>query len=287
MAFSTHSSTVHPEERCAGYESPQVSRHVEYMHSPHGGAGRSDRRSLSTAGGGPEENRVRPSVPSLVVAGATRARPLRLRLSLGVVVVAAMCVFTVGPAIALWMVSWQAGNDGINSIHSQGQSSVEMVAVALRSSLMRSTRSAFMDLVEPAETIVYTEAARFRSYGLLDLPGDTILADFGRITEALALQYDVWGSRSVSMVDYTLLLPTENPTIAWGPYLTYTWFNMDVVANTPKLTMYMVLGTRDLALGNATVAAFSFVNLTTLRALPPFLNLTTSLYTFPTKVSRP
>eukprot|EP00906_Rhabdomonas_costata_P019336 RCo028257 len=200
MAFSTHSSTVHPEERCAGYESPQVSRHVEYMHSPHGGAGRSDRRSLSTAGGGPEENRVRPSVAS--VAASTKARSQGVRLPLRVVVVAAMCVFTVGPAIALWMVSWQAGNDGINSIHSQGQSSVEMVAVALRSSLMRSTRSAFMALVQPSETLIFTQAARVRSYGLLDLPVDTLLANFTPIAESLALQYDLRGSRFVSMTDY-------------------------------------------------------------------------------------
>eukprot|EP00906_Rhabdomonas_costata_P005679 RCo008465 len=89
------------------------------------------------------------------------------RFQLKLVIVIAMCVFTVGPAIALWMVSWQTGNNGINSINSLGQSSVEAVTLQLRSSTMRSTQSAFMALVQPSEDLSLTSSYRLKGTGVL------------------------------------------------------------------------------------------------------------------------
>ena len=57
------------------------------------------------------------------------------RVPLKLVIVISMCVFTVGPAIALWMVSWHSGNNGISSINDMGQSSVEVSCFPLRYSV--------------------------------------------------------------------------------------------------------------------------------------------------------
>eukprot|EP00906_Rhabdomonas_costata_P019330 RCo028244 len=216
-----------------------------------------------------------------------QAGPRLLRLPLRVVVVAAMCIFTVGPAIALWMVSWQAGNNGVNSIHSQGQSSVEGVTVSLRASMMRSTRSAFMELVQPTETMIYTESLRFKSFDLLGFSGDTILANFSDIAESLALQYDLRGSRFVSMTDYTLLLPTANASIACGPYLTYAWFNIDVLTYDLKPTVYLIVSTPDPAADNTSVMVYTYVDQTALTPQFSFYSQVDPLYTTPTEITRP
>ena len=50
----------------------------------------------------------------------------RPRISFKIVIMAMMGVFTVGPAISLWMISWQAGMGGVTSVYSLGQSSVEV-----------------------------------------------------------------------------------------------------------------------------------------------------------------
>ena len=62
---------------------------------------------------------------SFVVSERSHGRKA-IRVPLKLVIVVSMCIFTVGPAIALWMVSWQTGNNGINSINNLGQNSVQV-----------------------------------------------------------------------------------------------------------------------------------------------------------------
>eukprot|EP00906_Rhabdomonas_costata_P004629 RCo006808 len=106
------------------------------------------------------------------LAGGSPAMALQLRRRIGfsirLVMVASMCLFTIGPAVALWMVSWHAGTSGVADVHAQSQSSVEDVTVTLREYMMVATQTAFMALVEPTEALVLAQALRLKGSGAVE-----------------------------------------------------------------------------------------------------------------------
>eukprot|EP00906_Rhabdomonas_costata_P037187 RCo052282 len=44
----------------------------------------------------------------------------KLRVPLKAVILVTMCVFTLAPALVLWLVSWNAGNSGVQSLNTLG-----------------------------------------------------------------------------------------------------------------------------------------------------------------------
>eukprot|EP00906_Rhabdomonas_costata_P019236 RCo028078 len=162
-----------------------------------------------------------------------------LRLPLKVVIMVSMCLFTVGPAIALWMVSWQTGNNGINSINRRGQSSVEDVAVGFRRATMRSTESAFMDLIQPTEDLILTESCRLKGSVLLSYSGPGAVLNYTSILDRMAIFYDMRASRHLSTITYELyLLPSVSyPQMKTTLKVQWTSF--------PRMNVNALLGTND------------------------------------------
>eukprot|EP00906_Rhabdomonas_costata_P037188 RCo052283 len=53
------------------------------------------------------------------------------RVPLKAMIIVAMCVFTLTPALVLWLISWGVGNDGVQSVNALGRRSVEEAASQL------------------------------------------------------------------------------------------------------------------------------------------------------------
>eukprot|EP00906_Rhabdomonas_costata_P004630 RCo006809 len=100
--------------------------------------------------------------PTLVPVRDTTGFSIRL------VMVASMCLFTLGPAVALWLVSWHAGTSGVADVHAQSENSMEDVTVTLREYMMVATQTAFMALVEPTEALVLAQALRLKGSGAVE-----------------------------------------------------------------------------------------------------------------------
>eukprot|EP00906_Rhabdomonas_costata_P005453 RCo008171 len=179
-----------------------------------------------------------------VAAGTARQRRAPWRISLNLSLVVSICVLTVGPAVTLWAVSWQASSNGISDIHEVDQSVVEAATMELRRLTIRSTESAFMKLIQPSEDLIMYQSHRLKGKGLLDIPGPQAVRNYSYILDALGLFFDIRGSRYLSIVNYALLwhqesrYPEGNPS-NWMQWTAYTRLNLDALNNNHNPTVYV------------------------------------------------
>eukprot|EP00906_Rhabdomonas_costata_P038579 RCo054476 len=163
------------------------------------------------------------------------------RVPLKLVIVVSLCVFTVGPAIALWMASWRTGNEGINSVNSMGQSSLQSVTVELRNSTMQSTQSAFWALVQPAEDLVLALAYVLKGSGRAAMTASAAVGNYSATLGVLGLHFFLRASLHLQALEYTLLSPPSLPRYA-GMTLTqftvYGRLNIDLLHNNTNPTIY-------------------------------------------------
>ena len=76
---------------------------------------------------------------------------------------------------------------------------------------MRSTTSRFMELVQPTEDMILTEALRLKGNDLLTLDGSTAWSlNYSNILDTMGFHFDIRGSQYLSMIGYTLL---THPTV--------------------------------------------------------------------------
>eukprot|EP00906_Rhabdomonas_costata_P038578 RCo054475 len=177
------------------------------------------------------------------------------RVPLKLVIVVSLCVFTVGPAIALWMASWRTGNEGINSVNSMGQSSLQSVTVELRNSTMQSTQSAFWALVQPAEDLVLALAYVLKGSGRAAMTTSAAVGNYSATLGVLGLHFFLRASKHLQAVEYALLSIPSSPRYAGLTLLQFTVYarlNIDLLHNNTNPTIYI---TESLAnrYGNATV----------------------------------
>eukprot|EP00906_Rhabdomonas_costata_P016614 RCo023851 len=173
-----------------------------------------------------------------------RRQSRKLRVPLRLVIVVSMCVFTVGPAVALWVASWQTGNRGIETIRGIGESSVQAVTVEFRSSTLRSTRSAFMELVQPSEDLARTQAYRLLGMGFGALSASEAVQNYSAILERLGLHYDLRSRDNLALVRYGLLLRAtasfpQSTNLAVYQYSSFPRMNLDVLRKTHDPTIYV------------------------------------------------
>eukprot|EP00906_Rhabdomonas_costata_P004626 RCo006798 len=171
-------------------------------------------------------------------------RKRRRWLSLKLVIVASMCLFTLGPAIALWLLSWQAGNSGIDDIGRQGESSLEESTMELCRFSMHNTESAFLQLIQPAEDLLLYQSHRLKGKGLLELPGPTAAQNYSYILETLGLHFWMLGSKYMTTNFYSL---QTHPTVSYPVavvnnlpmWTSRTRFNQNFLHNSNSPTIYV------------------------------------------------
>eukprot|EP00906_Rhabdomonas_costata_P002157 RCo003408 len=86
--------------------------------------------------------------------GAANCKYLRFTVPLRVLLVAVLCAFAVGPAVGLWMGSWQTGQDALGGVQDLAMSSMKGVSAQLKDSLMRSVVASLQVFVDRGETAV-------------------------------------------------------------------------------------------------------------------------------------
>eukprot|EP00906_Rhabdomonas_costata_P004625 RCo006797 len=194
-------------------------------------------------------------------------RKRRRWLSLKLVIVASMCLFTLGPAIALWLLSWQAGNSGIDDIGRQGESSLEESTMELCRFSMHNTESAFLQLIQPAEDLLLYQSHRLKGKGLLELPGPTAAQNYSYILETLGLHFWMLGSNYITMNLYSL---QTDPSVSYpeastenlAMWTSWTRLNLDLTENTTSPTLYVAESLPNEFL-NASILQFYFLNQST------------------------
>eukprot|EP00906_Rhabdomonas_costata_P000999 RCo001461 len=214
-----------------------------------------------------------------------------LRVSLKPILVVATCVFTICPTIALWMVSWQAANKGVSTIKTQGQSAVEDVTVELRSFMMTATKTAFMALVEPTESLILAQAYRLKGSGLLSTPGSTVNQKYSSIIDALGFPYDLLANPYLSVLNYDLIF---RPTSRFASgiledqdrWTVYARMNLDVVQNRKTPTIYRADRTPN-QYYNSSVTAYYYLDQTTGQQLFPIAKEPNAAHVVTMDVSRP
>eukprot|EP00906_Rhabdomonas_costata_P002393 RCo003820 len=137
--------------------------------------------------------------------GAPAAPKATIRLPTRVVVVALLCVFTVAPAVALWMVSWNVtGIGGVNSVYSMSQTSLEAVTAELNNMMVGAAQSVLMGLFPASETWLLSKAYRLKGLGLLSLSAEEAASSFRATEAALSLPLDLGTLPNFSTVAYEL-----------------------------------------------------------------------------------
>eukprot|EP00906_Rhabdomonas_costata_P038791 RCo054898 len=106
--------------------------------------------------------------PIYPVVRGGRSIPLR------VVFVVVLCLFAVGPAVAMWIISWRSGQDALNGVQVFAMTSVEGVSVQLQDSLITSVQSSLEAFVERAETALDQGVSYVYSSGVLGKNGSDV-----------------------------------------------------------------------------------------------------------------
>eukprot|EP00906_Rhabdomonas_costata_P038792 RCo054899 len=128
--------------------------------------------------------------PIYPVVRGGRSIPLR------VVFVVVLCLFAVGPAVAMWIISWRSGQDALNGVQVFAMTSVEGVSVQLHDSLITSVQSSLEVFVERGETAVDWRVAGRNG---TDVPGLAVapFEDVACSTDPLMLSaWQAQGTRS-------------------------------------------------------------------------------------------
>eukprot|EP00906_Rhabdomonas_costata_P003196 RCo004883 len=160
------------------------------------------------------------------------------RLPLRVVFVAVLCSFAVGPAIALWMVSWQAGQDALSGVQNLVMSSVEGVSMELQGSLIASVQSSLQSFVDRGEMAVDLMANCIEATEALRGNG----ADVARAAVALHhLDHHVFTTVKtfpwMQGLNILLFSDIQNGTGVMQEVV-YGWFNYDLLAQKLAPTLY-------------------------------------------------
>eukprot|EP00906_Rhabdomonas_costata_P028982 RCo040942 len=194
-----------------------------------------------TSSSPPESLTRRTAVPEDQLPRKWRKGP---KITLRLIFVLSMCLFTGVPAVSVWTVSWMMGNQGINRLYTVGQDSVETVTTKLRGLLMIATQTAFMELIKSAEDVILTESFRLKSAGLHNLSGVAASLQYSEILDVLSLPSDLRATPNVSMVNYDLLFHStlQYPTHTFASadrWTVYARLNLDVVQSVAKPTIYL------------------------------------------------
>eukprot|EP00906_Rhabdomonas_costata_P013401 RCo019262 len=97
-----------------------------------------------------------------------------VRVPLAAALAVVLCVFAVGPAMALWMISWRSGQRALGGLQNLAMSSVEDVSAQLRESLMTSVSFSLEGFVERAESAVDIITGEVEASGVLAQDGRTV-----------------------------------------------------------------------------------------------------------------
>eukprot|EP00906_Rhabdomonas_costata_P018015 RCo026266 len=127
--------------------------------------------------------------------------------------------------------------------HQQSRaSSVQSVTMELRLSNMRSTKSAFMELIQPSEDLLHVESRRLKGYGVLKGAGDTSILTYNATVDRLGFFFDLAASRHLSTISFELMF---RPTVSYpqttstvvGRWTSYPRMNVDLLHDNNDLTI--------------------------------------------------
>eukprot|EP00906_Rhabdomonas_costata_P002155 RCo003404 len=99
--------------------------------------------------------------------GGSSVQHTGFKLPLRALLVAVLCVFAIGPAVGLWMGSWQTGQDALGGVQDLAMSSVKEVSTQLKDSLMQSVEASLQVFVDRGETAVGLMKTHINASGVL------------------------------------------------------------------------------------------------------------------------
>eukprot|EP00906_Rhabdomonas_costata_P011403 RCo016229 len=190
--------------------------------------------------------------------GLVRSRGIPLR----VIFVAVLCVFAVGPAVTLWMISWRTGQDALSGVQGLAMSSVEGVSVELQDSLMTSVVSSLESFVDRSEAVVEVLMTSLQASGVLAEDGSTVGDTFevvGKYSETVfsIVKITPW----IFFLTVSLLSDIRNGT-GMLEAVYYARFNVNFLTQQIGPTLY-TLPLRVNSFGNETVSRYCLANATT------------------------
>eukprot|EP00906_Rhabdomonas_costata_P037184 RCo052276 len=170
----------------------------------------------------------------------------KLRVPLKAVILVTMCVFTLAPALVLWLVSWNAGNSGVQSLNTLGRRSVEEAASQLLTSLMENAETTFMARITPSVQLLTTLALTLNGSGMLRWDGRTIGRNFTTVVlpRIYPLLFYPWKSSPyIYMLGYSIFSDTvysypQQKRASDVQWISLTRVDVDVLTNARTSTMY-------------------------------------------------
>eukprot|EP00906_Rhabdomonas_costata_P012422 RCo017822 len=186
--------------------------------------------------------------------GRFRAVPLR------VVFVVVLCVFAVGPAVAVWVVSWQAGQAALGGLQDLAMSSVEGVSDQLQDSLVTGVKASLEDFVERSEVAVDQLLYFTETSGVLSQSGQYPAATTDPLQEKVVfclLKSNPW----IFWVNISVFSNVYNRTGVLQSFI-YCWLSFNYITQRVVPTLYMLTLSANTYL-NASVSKDCLVNFTT------------------------
>eukprot|EP00906_Rhabdomonas_costata_P002156 RCo003406 len=181
---------------------------------------------------------------------------------LRVLLVAVLCAFAVGPAVGLWMGSWQTGQDALGGVQDLAMSSMKGVSTQLKDSLMQSVEASLQVFVDHGENAADVMKTHINASGVLDGSGTAA----SRSSAAV----EVFQERVFSIVVMSSWLYRLNVTlyadvrdgsaVVQGELL--GWSNIDMQTQQVVRTLFST-PLRVNAFNNATATLFCLANTTT------------------------
>eukprot|EP00906_Rhabdomonas_costata_P010902 RCo015333 len=192
---------------------------------------------------------------------ASRVASLPLRL----VFVVVLCLFAVGPAVALWIISWRSGQDALNGVQGLAMSSVEGVSVQLQESLITSVRSTLQTFVERDEIAIDEALNHVNARGVLETNGTNVLGIASALEPMLEVTFSIL-RRSTWMFTFNItVLADIREESGVSQSIVQAWYNISTLyqKNVPNLFTATLFAYNSL---NGTYATACLANTTTGRS---------------------
>eukprot|EP00906_Rhabdomonas_costata_P037186 RCo052278 len=170
----------------------------------------------------------------------------KLRVPLKVVILVTMCVFTLAPALVLWLVSWDAGNGGVQSVNALGRRSVEEAASQLLTSLMENAATTFMAMITPSMQLLTTLVMTLEGSGMLKWDGRTIGRNFSTVALPRIyplLFYPLKSSPFIYAIGYSVFSDTvhnypQQTLVSDVQWISLTRHDLNIFTNARVPTIY-------------------------------------------------
>eukprot|EP00906_Rhabdomonas_costata_P033320 RCo046952 len=186
----------------------------------------------------------------------------RVKVPLRVIFVVVLCVFSVGPALTLWVVSWCTGQDALNGVQSLAMSAVEGVSAQLQDSLITSVQTSLVGYADRSEVAINEMGTCLETSGVLDQDGATSQMSPDAVTQFQDLVFSIVKNNPwMFMLNLSLFSDLHNGSAVMQSVV-FGWSSMNYVTQQIVPTLYSTPKAIN-AFHNATVGSLFVASVTT------------------------